>query len=257
MKRLIPMTILLLFFLPFSTAYAETIPPHKGWDELWRELMIDIGVIGLVFAAATIYLIFRYRRKRNDETGSAPGLSPVAALGWVLIPLFVFMADDIFMGLKNWDLWDVYRDFPKDAYTVNVETYTWGYTIRYPEGITTRNELRVPAGRPIRVNLTSRDVIHTFFAPAFHVKWDALPGKVQSLWFYPEEVGEYVFTCTEYCGLLHSKMFGKIVVMPKDEFSRWLAMNAPAKVNESPGIDTGEREKPENISPLEEGGKDI
>ena len=220
-KRLLPL-VLSAGLYP-SPVLAEITPPHRGWEELWKELMIDIGVIGLVFAAVTIYLLVRYRRKRPQEVGSAPKLSPIAALGWVLIPMFVFMADDIFMGLKNWDLWDIYRDVPEEAYTVDIETFMWGYTVRYPEGITTRNELRVPVGRPVYVRLTSRDVIHTFFAPAFRVKWDALPGKVQGLWFYPEKTGEYVFTCTEYCGLLHSKMFGKILVMEEDRFSQWIS----------------------------------
>lgn len=253
--RLLKLTVFssLLFTFLSSITYAETTL-QEGWDELWRELMIDVGVIGVIFAIVTLYLMIRYRRKRPDETGSAPKLSPIAAFGWVLIPLFVFMADDIYMGLKNWNLWNEYRDVPQDAYSVDVTAFLWGFEIKYPEGVTTQNELRVPVGKPIHVKLTSRDTIHTFFLPDFRVKWDALPGRVQSLWFRPTKVGEHVFTCTEYCGLLHSRMFGKLIVMEEDEFSRWLAENKSPKEDELSDKDAGKEEKTENVNPLK-GGK--
>ena len=106
-------------------------------------------------------------------------------------------------------------------------SYMWGWEIEYSEGIKTQNEMRVPAGRPVHVKLKSRDVIHTLFMPDFRVKWDALPGTVQYLWFYPTKVGEHVMTCTEFCGTLHSSMHGKVIVMTEDDFSRWVEENKP------------------------------
>lgn len=211
----------------FAQMGKEYATPHQGWDELWREMMIDIVVIGIVFAAVTLYFLIKYKRKNPNDIGTAKPLSPLAAFGWVLIPAFVFMADDIFLGLENFQHWLDFRRAPADAYTVEVEAYMWGYDVKYPEGIKSTNELRVPVGKPIRVNLTSRDVIHTFFIPDFRTKWDALPGSHFFLWFKPDKPGEHVFTCTEFCGVLHSGMFGKIIVMPEQDFAKWIEANKP------------------------------
>ena len=219
-------TILILFILLSLNAflaYAGAIPDtREGWDHLWAEVLIDIVVLGVLFAVVAVYLLIRFKRKSPDDTGSASKLSPLAAFGWVVIPVSVFMADDIFLALKNFDLWSHYRNVPKGAYELEVESYMWGYNIKYPEGIITNNELRVPVGRPIHVKLSSPDVIHTLFIPDLRVKWDALPGRQTYLWFYPREAGEHVMTCTEYCGTLHSGMHGKVIMMPQQEFSKWI-----------------------------------
>jgi cytochrome c oxidase subunit 2 len=83
--------------------------------------------------------------------------------------------------------------------------------------------LRVPAGRPVRLLITSRDVIHSFFVPDLRVKQDALPGRYTQTWFNPDRPGRYQIFCAEYCGLSHSGMLGELVVMPPDEFDAWLA----------------------------------
>ncbi len=220
--------ILLAPIILFSTAHAgEGIPdPRAGWNELWHELMIDITLIGLVFAGVTVYFMVRYKRQRPDEEGGSFKLTPLGAFGWTLIPAFIFMADDIFLAAKNFELWNDYRNVPENAYVVEVEAYMWGWNVKYPdEGIEVNNEMYVPQGRPIMVRLTSRDVVHSFFIPDFRVKWDALPGRTTYLWFYPKERGEHVMTCTEYCGLLHSNMYGKIKVISQDEFSSWIEKN--------------------------------
>jgi cytochrome c oxidase subunit 2 len=215
-----------LFFLFIGNGSAETIPdPREGWDELWRELMIDIIIIGVIFAAVTIYLLIRYRRRHPDEVGNARELSPLAAFGWVIIPAFVFMADDLFLAAKSFDLWNKYRNVPPNPLVIDAEGYMWGWDFMYQEGITTTNELRVPAGRHIKIRLTSRDVVHSFFIPDYRVKWDSVPGKENYLWFYPKNTGEHIITCTEFCGALHSNMFGKVIAMPEDEFNRWIEEN--------------------------------
>ncbi|MBI3756281.1 MAG: cytochrome c oxidase subunit II [Deltaproteobacteria bacterium] len=231
-----------LFYLLFATVilsasmvYANGIKiemtgtPAEGWEHLWRELMIDITVIGVVFAAVTIYLLITNRRKRPGDEGQGPKLSPLAAFGWVVIPIFVFMADDIYLAAESFDLWGNYRNVPANALVINVEGYMWGWDVKYPEKIIITNELRVPAGRPIHIKLTSRDVVHSFFIPDFHVKWDAVKGRENYLWFYPKQVeaGEHVMTCTEFCGMLHSSMFGKVIVMPENEFNKWIEDNKP------------------------------
>lgn len=220
---IICMTLFVLF-LQFSTVvYAEVISdPAEGWEELWSEMLIDITAIGVVFALIAAFLLFTYRRQRPGESGKGTALSPLAAFGWVVIPLFVFMADDIYLAAENFEHWAVIRNVPKNALVVEVEGYMWAWDFKYPEGIKTTNELRVPAGKPIHLKLTSRDVIHSLFLPDFRTKWDAVPGRENYLWFHPKKPGEHVLTCTEFCGMLHSSMSGKVIVMPEAEFNKWV-----------------------------------
>lgn len=208
-----------------GSALAAIADPKEGWHELWQDLLIDITFIGVVFAAITLYFLVKYRRRHPDEEGSGSKLSVFAIFGWVLIPAFVFMADDIFLAAKNFTLWNEYRRVPAGAYVVEVEAYMWGWDFKYAEGVTATNELRVAVGRPVKVRLNSRDVVHSFFIPDYKVKWDTMPGRETYLWFYPDKVGEHVITCAEYCGMLHSGMHGKLIVMPEDEFLKWLKDN--------------------------------
>lgn len=212
-----------LFFLFITIGYADAIPdPVQGWEELWREMFLDIIVIGVIFALITLFLLFAYRRKSPSESGKGTVLSPIAAFGWVVIPLFVFMADDVYLAVKNFEHWAVIRNVPKNALVIDVEGYMWGWDFKYPDGIESTNELRVPAGKPVHLKLSSRDVVHSFYLPDFRTKWDAVPGRENYLWFYPKRPGEHVLTCTEFCGMLHSSMSGKVIVMPEAEFKQWV-----------------------------------
>lgn len=193
-----------------------------GWDHLFREMLIDITVIGVIFAGVTLYMLIRYRRKYPGQNGSPVKLSRAAALVWAIIPVFVFMADDFYLAAESWSLWNDYRRVPENAYEINVEGAMWSWHFTYPEGVETYNELRVPAGTPVVVRMTSKDVVHSFFLPEFRVKEDLMPGRITYLWFYPEKPGEYLITCAEYCGVMHSGMRGTIIAMPEDEFQSWL-----------------------------------
>lgn len=213
-----------------SGAFAQAPDITAGWHELWHEVIWDITIIGVMFAAITLYLLIRYRRSRAQKNGAGKELTPLAAVGWVLIPVFIFMADDIYLAARNYELWNQYREVPANSYVVDVEGGMWSWDFKHPDGFTDTNELRVAAGRPVHIKLTSRDVVHSFFIPDYKVKWDAVPGKTNYLWFNPKEPGEHVVTCTEFCGAMHSSMFGKIIVMPPDEFEKWLEAKRREKI---------------------------
>lgn len=210
-----------LMSLPLAAAAEGIKDPAQGWDRLWDEMMIDITVIGVVFALMTLYFMVKYRRRHPDQEGDPPRLSAPAAVGWAVIPAFVFMADDFFLAAKGWELWDVYRDVPEDRIEIQLESVMWSWNYTYPNGVKTFNELRVPAGKPVMLRMTSRDVVHSHFIPDFRVKEDSMPGRITYLWFYPKEPGEHVVTCAEYCGLLHSRMAGKVIVMSPGDFEQW------------------------------------
>lgn len=211
-----------------SYAYTEARGPGEipdipgGWTHLFNEMLLDITVIGVIFAAVTIYFLIRYRRRYSGQEGSPPKLSVAAAVGWALIPAFIFMADDLYLAAEGWTLYNDYRTVPENAYEVKLEGAMWSWNFKYPEGVETINELRVPAGTPVVVRMTSRDVVHSFFLPDFKVKEDLMPGRVTYLWFYPKEPGEYLITCAEYCGVIHSSMKGTVIAMPQDEFNKWI-----------------------------------
>lgn len=204
-----------------SVATAAINDPAAGWDRLWRDYLLDVGVIFAVFALVGLVFMLRYRRRSTDEEGDGPPLSKMAAVGWVVIPVFVFMADDLFLAARSWQLWNWYREVPADRLEIKLESAMWRWDFTYPNGVQVTNELRVPAGRPVMLRMTAIDVVHSFYLPDFRVKEDSMPGRVTYLWFYPQKTGEYIATCAEYCGMMHSKMFGKVVVVPPAEFAAW------------------------------------
>ena len=215
--------------LVVSAAQAsETIhDPARGWDHLWNEVLLDITVIGIIFAIIAAYFVIRYRRTSSGQEGTAPKLSAAAAVAWVVIPGFVFLADDLYVAAQGWSLWNTYRDVPADRLEVTLESgmYSWDYT--YANGVHTQNELIVPAGKPVMLKMHSRDTIHSHYLPDFRVKEDSMPGRVTYLWFLPTEAGkEHLVTCTEYCGVMHSYMAGKVIVKTEAEFKAWLDQEA-------------------------------
>ncbi|MFO1219817.1 MAG: cytochrome c oxidase subunit II [Burkholderiaceae bacterium] len=221
----------LALLLPMAPAWAYEVSnsagkrindPAAGWDRLWHEVIVDITVIGLIFAVVMLIFLVRYRRREAGQVGTARPLTAAAAIGWAVIPAFAFMADDFFVAANGWKLWNDFRDVPADRIEVKLESgmYSWDYT--YANGVRTQNVLRVPAGKPVLLRMTSRDTLHSHFIPDFRVKEDSMPGRVTYLWFYPKAPGEHIVSCAEYCGVMHSYMAGKLLVMPTDEFKAWL-----------------------------------
>ena len=195
--------------------------PAAGWDHLWKEIIIDITVIGVLFSIAAIYMVWKYRTKDEDAVGTAPKLSKAAAIAWVLIPASIFMADDFFLSAKGWTLWNDYRRIPDEAMEVRVTAYQWYWEFDYGDEIVTE-ELVVPVGQPVVLRMTSEDVLHSFFVPEFRVKEDVMPGRVTYIWFNPVKEGEYIHTCTEYCGTAHAEMSTRVKVVTAEAYEAWL-----------------------------------
>jgi len=168
-----------------------------------------------------IYFLWRYRHRQDQPEGRPVKLTPLSAVGWAVVPAFAFMADDFYLAAKAWGLLNDYRNVPAERLEIKMEAAMWSWTYIYPNGVKTVNELRVPAGKPVLLRMTSKDVVHSHYIPDFRVKEDSMPGRVTYLWFYPKKPGEHVATCAEYCGLMHSKMFGKVIVLPPEEYQAW------------------------------------
>lgn len=212
-------------YVPTTTAN-KIVDPAAAWDHLWTEVLVDITILGVIFAVVLAYLMVKYRRRPGVEGGGAPALSTRSAIAWAIIPTFIFMADDFFLAAKGWQLWNLQRTVPADRLEVKLESGMYSYDYTYPNGVRTQNELRVPAGKPVLLRMTSRDTIHNHYLPDFKVKEDAMPGRITYLWFYPQKPGRHLAVCNEYCGIGHSYMSGVILVMKPEEYAAWYAQEA-------------------------------
>jgi cytochrome c oxidase subunit 2 len=152
-------------------------------------------------------------------------------LVWSVIPLgismiFFFWGAALYFKMQN---------APENATPLYVVGKQWMWKIQHPEGQREINELHVPVGVPVKLIMTSEDVIHSFYVPAFRVKMDVLPGRYTELWFTPTVVGEYRLFCTEYCGTKHAGMGGRVIVMEPADYQAWLAGAPPGETLEEAG----------------------
>jgi cytochrome c oxidase subunit 2 len=171
-----------------------------------------------VFATA-IFFFIRYRRRA--DTDPTPRVEPRAIheVIFVGLPLAFFL---VWFAI-GFPQFVRLQHPPEGALDVYVQGKQWMWKFAYPGGPSAVDVLRVPAGRPVRLLITSRDVIHSFFVPALRVKQDALPGRYTQTWFNAERPGRYEIFCAEYCGLSHSGMRAELVVMPVEEFDQWIS----------------------------------
>ncbi len=202
-----------LLFLPEQ---ASTMAPVV--DRL-HYFVITVTMLGsFAVGAWTIFSIVRWRRTRELEV--TPHVEPrwwfeVTAVG---VPSLLFLAW-FFIGFLDFVVLDTP---PKNAMEVYAMGKQWMWKFAYPEGPSSVSVLHVPAKRPVKVLLTSRDVIHSFYVPAFRIKKDVVPGRYTEVWFEATEPGRYQILCAEYCGLNHSTMWGEVVVMKPEDFDAWL-----------------------------------
>jgi len=163
-----------------------------------------------------VYFVIKYRRDKNPTPTNIEG-NFLLEVAWTVIPTILVMA----MFYYGWIGYQEMENVPEDAMAVKVTGQMWSWSFEYDNGKTS-NELAVPLGKPVKLNLYSRDVLHSFYVPAFRVKKDVVPGVKNFLWFTADEEGTYDIFCTEYCGVRHSSMLAKVVVMAEEKFDAWL-----------------------------------
>ena len=184
------------------------------------EFLIAVSFVSCVLVIlAFVYFAFRYRRKSDQEEGQAKEHHnlPLEIL-WSFIPFVIFIIAFV------WG-WLVYKDFntiPKNSLEIHVYGQMWNWEFIYRNGRKTTNELYVPSHRSVKLIITSRDVIHSFFVPAFQIKQDAVPGKYSFLWFKAKREGSFHVFCAELCGTGHSSMGAKLNVVSLKEWEDWL-----------------------------------
>jgi cytochrome c oxidase subunit 2 len=178
---------------------------------------------------ATAWLTIRYRRR--------PGVTTTPRIVAGVFSELVIVIGILSLFISFWVIG--YRQYtrmvtpPEGALTVYVTAKQWMWTFSYPSGEASIEKLVVPAGRPVKLAMTSRDVIHSFYVPAFRLKQDVLPGRYVTTWFQARAPGEYGIFCAEYCGVSHSRMLGTVVVLSEEDYARWTEKSSELRTQEA------------------------
>ncbi len=180
--------------------------------------IVSVSLFFLVLITGLmIYFVTRYSRKRNPKATNIHG-NILLEITWTVIPTLLTLV----MFWYGWTDYKYESEPPKDSYVIDVFGQMWKWTFKYPNGLLT-DSLFLPLDKDIRVNIHSKDVNHSFYVPAFRVKKDAIPGRNNYAWFHTQKSGVYNLFCAEYCGLRHSYMITKVVVIPENNFNDLLS----------------------------------
>ena len=205
---------------PLFPEQASTMAPRV--DRLYFFLL---GV-SVFFATLILILIIafavKYRRRSDDEQPRPISGNLGLEILWTVVPLSLTLV----MFVWGARLFFITFYPPTDALEINVVAKQWMWKVQHAEGRSEIDELHIPTGRPIKLIMTSQDVIHDFFVPAFRVKNDVLPGRYTTLWFEATKPGAYRLFCSQYCGTQHSGMIGHIIALEPAEFQSWLSGGA-------------------------------
>jgi cytochrome c oxidase subunit 2 len=213
----------MLHSFPLWPETASTIAGRV--DHLYYALLAIAAFFGgLIFLTVIIFAV-RYRRRFPDDVPKPISGSLKLEIAWTLIPLAITMV--IFFWSA--DLYFTIERPPAGAMEIYVVGKQWMWKFQHPEGNREIDELHIPMGRPIRLTMTSEDVIHSFYVPAFRVKQDVLPGRYTSVWFQATKPGVYHLFCAQYCGAQHASMRGNIIVMEPAAYEAWLSGNTPGE----------------------------
>src|SRR5580658_10761102 len=205
----------------------------EGVDHLYFALtFITLFFTIAIFSTIFLFMV-KYRRQADNEIPPETEENLPLELAWTIIPTLICV------GLFLWasSLYFENSRPPSASTEIFVIGKQWMWHIQHPEGVREINELHVPVDAPIKITMTSDDVIHDFYIPAFRVKKDAVPGRYTSIWFQATKIGTYHIFCAQYCGADHAEMIGWVYVMSRSDYAAWLSGGAR---NESMA-QTGER----------------
>ena len=168
---------------------------------------------------------WRYRHGRNVNRAHSPDGNVWFEASWSAVPFvlmlgFYVVATRLFMDLQH---------PPGDALTINVVAKQWIWKFQHPEGAREINDLHIPVGTPVKLVMTSQDVIHSLYLPALRIKQDVLPGRYTSEWFQADRTGSFPLRCTQFCGTDHSVMGGSLIVMTRKAYADWLVHEGVAQ----------------------------
>jgi cytochrome c oxidase subunit 2 len=226
-------------------------------DALYFFLLAVSGFFSLLIAGLIVYYAVKYRRRSPDAIGANIHGGLALELTWTIVPFLITMVifvwgASVFFAMSR---------PPDETLNIYVVGKQWMWKFQHLDGQREINELHVPVGRAVKLIMTSEDVIHDVFVPAFRVKADVLPGRYTSIWFQSTKPGRYHLFCAEYCGTKHSGMIGEVVVMEPTAYQTWLSggtgegslASAGAKLFQDLACNTCHRSDAQGRGPVLEG----
>jgi cytochrome c oxidase subunit II len=201
----------------------------SSWATQWQHLFYFLMAVSIFFSTLIFGLIFyfaiKYRRRAEDEIPQQIEGNLALEITWTVIPAALCVV------MFLWASALFFRNSvpPEGSTEIFVIGRQWMWKVQHSEGVQEINELHVPAGMPIKLTMTSQDVIHDFAVPAFRIKKDVLPGRYTSEWFTATETGRFHIFCDQYCGTSHSEMVGWLIVMEPTDYARWLGGGVAGK----------------------------
>ena len=198
--------------LPAASDIAQRV------DLLFFTLVALTGVVALAIITLLVVFSVRYRAGAKVDRSNPPVNLRWLEYGWTFTPLVIFLCIFFWAAI-------VYARFyapAPGAMTIFVVGKQWMWKAEHANGRREIDELHLPLGQPVRLVLSTEDVIHSFYVPAFRIKQDAVPGRYTTIGFTPTRQGEYWLHCAEYCGTDHARMGGRVVVMAPAAFAQWL-----------------------------------
>ena len=202
-------------------------------DAMFLVILIITGIALVLVEVGVVVFVIRYRARPGRKAFYTHG-STRAEVIWTAIPAVTMVA----LGLVSNHYWVMMKDkesVPPNAIPIAVHGKQFEWEVSYAgadgklgtdDDFTVRNQLHIPVNQPVAVELTSEDVIHSFFVPEFRVKQDAVPGMHITAWFQATKTGEFEIGCAELCGMGHYRMRGRVFVHTPDEYTAWLAQQS-------------------------------
>ena len=213
-----------LHFLPPQASTISSEVDHL----LYFFLAVSIFFTLVIFGAILFFAI-KYRRRSEHELPDSGHTGLALEIVWSVIPFGLTMI------MFGWGASIFFKESrpPDDAMNIYVVGKQWMWKLQHMEGQREINELHIPINRPVRLTMTSEDVIHSFFVPDFRTKQDVVPGRYTTTWFEATTPGKYHLFCAEYCGTNHSGMIGWVYAMTQQEYQQWLAGGPTGSMAES------------------------
>ena len=206
-----------MFGIPLFPERASTIANEV--DALYFFLVGLSIVMSVLIATLVVSFAIKFHRRHRDEVGAQVHGGMALELAWTVVPFLITLVI-FFWGAK---IYFVMASPPPETLNIYVVGKQWMWKTQHLTGQREINELHVPVGRPVKLIMTSEDVIHNFSIPAMRVKADVIPGRFVQIWFEPTTPGTYQIFCAEYCGTQHSRMTGQVVVMEANAYQTWLS----------------------------------
>lgn len=218
----------------------DSLAQHaKDIDGLFGLIFVITLIVFVLVEALLVIFLIRYRRKHPKQQGVAIHGSTKAEVIWTVIPAIILVV----LGIYSSGMVYAFQQPPADAYTIKVTGMKWAWQFEYPNGAKTVGDLRIPEGKNVLFQITSKDVIHSFWIPEFRIKQDAVPGRQTQYWLKPSVTEEQVdhkyekhVICAEYCGNQHSHMLADLTIMKDDEFDKWVADEKTRKKTDATSV---------------------